>query len=370
MPVHVGVLWSTQDAARRCPKGDMRMAFCPVCGFVSNTAFDPALINYYQTYDNALHHSPFFQAFEESLVDGLIERYALRQKDIIEIGCGNGHFLALLCERGKNRGIGFDPSYDPGHVDPLARDHVEFIKDHYSTEYAGIQADLVCCRQVLEHMQDPTELLDIVRAALSGRRSTVVYFDVPNALMALRDLSIWDLTYEHCSYFTEASLRYLFSSLGFEILSVREAYHGQFLTLEARCSDEPVAVDPPRSDEIDVFSHCVANFSRHFSERRLSARANIEHLARLGKRIVIWGGGARTVAFFNIIGIGDEVRCIVDINKRKQGTYLAGTGHSIVPPEMLVDVQPDVVLIVNAIYQDEIKASVQELGLVADVISV
>ena len=35
----------------------------------------------------------------------------LRGKDIIEIGCGKGEFLLLLCEMGNNRGTGFDPGF-------------------------------------------------------------------------------------------------------------------------------------------------------------------------------------------------------------------------------------------------------------------
>ena len=42
----------------------------------------------------------------------LIRRYDLRGKEVIEIGCGKGEFLSLLCEVGDNRGVGFDPADD------------------------------------------------------------------------------------------------------------------------------------------------------------------------------------------------------------------------------------------------------------------
>jgi len=57
--------------------------------------------------------SPFFRAWHEGLAQRLIDRYSLRAKKIIEIGCGKGEFLALLCDLGHNRGIGFDPAYVP-----------------------------------------------------------------------------------------------------------------------------------------------------------------------------------------------------------------------------------------------------------------
>jgi hypothetical protein len=59
----------------------------------------------------------------------LIERYDLYGKDIIEIGCGQGEFLTLLCELGGNRGVGFDPAYISEHHESEAQDRVTSIKD-------------------------------------------------------------------------------------------------------------------------------------------------------------------------------------------------------------------------------------------------
>jgi hypothetical protein len=42
---------------------------------------------------------------------------------------------------------------------------------------------------------------------------------------------------------------------------------------------------------------------------------------------------------------------------------MAGTGHEIVVPEALVEREPDVVVVMNAIYRDEIAHTLDELGL-------
>ena len=67
VPVHVGVLWPSAEAARTCPRGDIRLAYAPRSGFIANQAFDPARVDYGLRYDNALHFSPYFQAFEDRL---------------------------------------------------------------------------------------------------------------------------------------------------------------------------------------------------------------------------------------------------------------------------------------------------------------
>ena len=53
----------------------------------------------------------------------------MHNKNIIEIGCGSGEFIKLLCELGNNKGIGFDPSYKE---DRNKSDKVKFIKGRLS----------------------------------------------------------------------------------------------------------------------------------------------------------------------------------------------------------------------------------------------
>ena len=110
VPVYCNVLYHTREEAIRAPKADMKLGFCRACGHIYNFAFDPDKLDYTQEYENSLHHSPRFQEYATSLATQLIERHNLYNKDIIEIGCGSGDFLKLLCELGGNRGVGFDPS--------------------------------------------------------------------------------------------------------------------------------------------------------------------------------------------------------------------------------------------------------------------
>jgi len=234
VPVHVGVLWPSADAARDCPRGAIRLALGRHSGIIANTAFDPALVDYSLRYDNALHFSPTFRAFEERLARRLVERYDLRGRDVVEIGTGGGRFLGLLCELGDNRGTGFDPSHDPARADARVGDRVRVVRDYYSERHADHPADLVVCRHVLEHIPDPRGFLHGLRRTLDARPHARVYFEVPNTYLVLRELSIWDVIYEHCGYFVPESLGALFRACGFEVLDLHACYDGQFVGIEAR----------------------------------------------------------------------------------------------------------------------------------------
>ena len=61
----------------------------------------------------------------------------------------------------------------------------------------------------------------------------LVHFEVPNAMFTLQAAGMWDVIYPHCSYFSRPSLRSLFTSCGFELLTLRESFSGQYLSIEA-----------------------------------------------------------------------------------------------------------------------------------------
>lgn len=363
VPVHCNLLWPTRDESIRAPKGDIRLGFCKDCGHILNLAFDPEQMEYTQDYENSLHFSPRFQSYAESLAARLIERYHLHGKDIIEIGCGKGDFLKLLCELGENHGVGFDPSYVPERSANAPEERVTFIQDFYSEHYASCKADFICCRHVLEHIQFPRDFLISVRHSIGNRLGTAVFFEVPNVLFTLRDLGVWDLIYEHCSYFSSSSLSHLFRSCGFDICDLTEAYGSQFLCVEALPSEGSADPTHDSRDDLEGMACDVATFADKYRSKVKIWQRSLERIACTGQRAVVWGAGSKGVTFLNALETQDQIEYAVDINPRKQGMYLAGTGQQVVPPEFLRDYQPDVVIVINPIYQSEIQQITEGLGL-------
>lgn len=363
IPVFCNVLWPTREEAIRAPKGDFRLGFCGNCGHIFNVAFEPTLIEYTQGYENSLHFSPRFRSYAESLAARLVKRYDLHDKDIIEIGCGTGEFLSLLCQMGGNRGIGFDPSYMPEPEPDHKATRVTFIQDFYSERYANHKADFVCCRQVLEHIESPRDFLMSVRHAIGNRFGTAVFFEVPNALFTLRDLGIWDLIYEHPSYYSASSLSLLFTLCGFDVRDLYETYSGQFLCVEAVPSKNFASPTRTPLENLEEIVYHGAVFAERYRNQVQKWRRYLERIAAASQRAVIWGAGSKGVSFVNTLKAHDQIEYIVDINPRKQGMYVPGTAQQIVAPQFLPDYQPAVVIIMNPIYEAEIQQLVNKLGL-------
>ncbi len=367
VPTHCNLLWERRAQALAAPRGDLRLGFCRTCGHVYNLAFDPSLMEYTQAYENSLHFSPRFQAYAEALAARLMRQYDIRGKEVIDIGCGKGDFLALLCNMGGNRGYGFDPSFVPEIMEKASAERMTIIQDFYSPRYAGYQADLITCRHVLEHIKAPREFVDNVRASIGSRTSSVVFFEVPNVMYTLRDMGIWDLIYEHCSYFSASSLAVLFSACGFKVLEPSELYEGQFLGIDVAPGNPAGEPAPDVSGRVAAMAEDCAAFAENYRRKVDGWRKTFETRTH-ERRMVVWGGGSKGVTFLNTLRPEKAVEYMVDINPRKQGMFVAGTGQRIVSPEFLLEFRPDTVIIMNPIYRDEIRGQLEGLGVKAEVL--
>jgi SAM-dependent methyltransferase len=346
------------------PTGKITLAFCVGCGLIFNQSYLHEAIAYNQEYENSLHFSERFNEYIRSLARDLIERFNLRNKDVIEIGCGKGDFLALLCEAGNNRGVGFDPSFEQERLARPGSGRLRIIADFYSEAYAHLGCDFLCCRQTLEHIPQPVAFLRTVRRALgASHERTVVFFEVPNALYTFRHMGVWDIIYEHVTYFWSAPLRRLFDRSGFRVLSVRESYGSQFLCVEAVPGPATDTADPAGPEEMAEVTEEVRLFGQRFRSAVDAAATVLDSAERQKQRIVLWGAGSKGVTFLNIFKDRSVLEYAVDVNPHKQGKFVPGTGHAIVPPAFLSEYRPDMVLVMNPLYRDEIAGYLLNLSI-------
>jgi SAM-dependent methyltransferase len=314
-------------------------------------------MRYDGAYENSLHGSRLFQAYADALADRLIADHDLRGKDVVEIGCGNGAFLDLICAKGGNRGFGFDPSGRPRDEGANGED-VRIFADYYGGAYGHYKGDLVICRHVLEHIEEPDSFVDLLRSAMKDESSRL-FVEVPNGMYTLVTGHIWDLIYEHCSYFCESSLSRLLSGCGLPATRLAPAYGDQFLCADAApgVSTGSHAATPDSLHHIEAFSARFHRMVDHWRDELTSA-------ARDGRTVVAWGAGSKGVTFLNLVDRSiDAVQCIVDVNPKKAGKFVAGAGQRIVEPDALKAILPDIVLLMNPLYLEEVTRQLSDLGL-------
>ena len=234
VPVFCNVQWDSRAQAQAAATGPLALTACIDCGHVFNRAFDAARLAYAPGYENSQHASSVFRSYAERLVDRLIELYGIRDRSVVDIGCGRGDLLAMMCERGGNRGYGFDPSY-AGSIAAASDRPFTIQREYFGADHAAkIRPSLVSCRHVLEHVEDPIAFLRTLRTAIEACGDAVLYLEVPSGEELLESHGLWDYLYEHVSYFTASSLRAVLNAAGFEVLAMRRDFGGQFLCADAR----------------------------------------------------------------------------------------------------------------------------------------
>lgn len=81
--------------------------------------------------------------------------------------------------------------------------------------------------------------------------------------------------------------------------------------------------------KVQQLAEVVQGFKTKFHQKIDFWRNKLEASKKEGKRVVTWGTGSKRVTFFNFLKIQNPIEYIVDINPRKQGMYVPGTGKKL-----------------------------------------
>ncbi|MFK8022319.1 MAG: methyltransferase domain-containing protein [Ilumatobacter sp.] len=350
-------------------RGDMDLAVCTACGHLYNVAFDESLLDYDAAYENTLHFSGHFQKFAAGLRDRLVGDHSLGGATVAELGSGPGHFLSMLCDAGVARGIGYDPSYDADRLGAPEHQGVSISTDLFPAD-GSLQVALAFSQHVLEHLHDPVAALAAQRSAVT-EAGGVVYSEVPNGSLMLGQCALWDLIYEHLSYFVPTSLDLACRRAGLSIDTMDTAFGDQFLWCEAEVT-EPDPTATPSADAVASAVEAARAFGVAATARIAEARQDLARFAAAGP-VALWGAGSKGMTYLNLMtdpdtGAAASVAAVVDINPRKAGWGVPGTSLTITEPESLTAISPTTVLIANPVYADEISATLVGLGVEADVL--
>jgi SAM-dependent methyltransferase len=357
--IFCNVQWSTREEALRAPRGPIELTACPRCGHVFNSAFDPALVAYAPGYENSQHASTVFAGYAEKLVERLIGSYVQTPDNaIVDIGCGRGDLLAMLTQRANGRGFGFDPSYhDTGSVSRPA--NVTIAREYFGREQSrALRPALVCCRHVLEHVADPVGFLTEMRGALAEAGDPVLYLEVPNGTHLFRSGGVWDVLYEHYSYFSAHSLELALRKAGFDVLKLYADFGEQFLCVDARVAKR--ATDARVVELTHAEQALPVDGAGRMAARIEQWKAWAGQRSGQQGRVTVWGAGSKGVMFLNLVGLAGDgvVDTVIDQNPAKDRRYVSGTGQriSLPTPKVLADIEE--IVLMNSIYAQEVESKV------------
>lgn len=369
VPVHSCLMLNTRQEAEDFPKGDVRLALCDGCGFIFNLVFDTKWSAYAPNYEDQQSFSPTFNSFAGTLAKELVHRHNLFDKNIIEVGCSKGDFLALLCEFGRCHGVGIDPSAVAGRVESPAMKNIRFINEYYNEEHIEIPADFICCRHTLEHIQPVYKFMSLLKNAASTGTKKTVMVEIPDMKRVLETCAFEDIYYEHCSYFTPGTYARLFRNVGFDISDLRLEYDDQYLIAELGIGDSSVSKEYPIEESVAETKLMVAKFKNRFEEKCAYWTQYFSRMEAENRKVAIWGSGSKCVSFLTTLGLIEKVDVIVDINPNRQGKFAPGLSNQIKSPKELVNLNVSNIIIMNSIYKEEIQRELTTLGCEAEIVT-
>ena len=359
-PVQSIIAIKSNAAAMQVPRHNIVLTFCNHCGFIFNSEFDTEWDYFTQGYEDQQGFSPTFVRFITATTQRFIDKYALRNQTVIEIGCGKGDFIRLICALGDNQGIGIDPAWVPGRGEP--NPNVRFIPEFYNQSHADLYADCITCRHTLEHIFETNDFIEMIRESCHNE-TPILFFEVPSIVRILKDQAFWDIFGEHCSYFSPGSLAQLFRRNKFEVLDLSLEYDDQYLFIEARPVDAVSDTVHPLEESVADLKALTRLFVQKINKHLEQWRVRLVRLQEEKKKVVVWGGGSKAVGFltqFDEIGVIEHV---VDINPHLLGNFIPAISKQYVGPDFLESYRPDVVILMNSVYINEVRADLAGRGL-------
>lgn len=331
VPAYQNKMFATREAAIACPTGDVVLAQDPVSGIVANTAYDPSLLRYDETYQNEQGNSPQFRSHLDKVLAKVAAAFG--DGDILEVGCGKGLFVELMRSHGLHA-RGLDDAYEG--------DAPYIEKRHFGTA-VETPADAIVLRHVLEHIPDPLRFLRLIADANGGRGR--IYIEVPCFEWIMRKRAWFDVFYEHVNYFRLSDFHRVFG----DVVDSGHLFGGQYLYAIADLSS--LHTDPPAAAPADI--DFPADFTATLEELAADALKTPE------RRRMIWGAAAKGVMFSHHLGLrGVKFETAIDINPGKQGRFLASTGLAVTSPEKALETLPlgSDIYVMNTNYLGEISA--------------
>ncbi|MBI3021754.1 MAG: methyltransferase domain-containing protein [Candidatus Omnitrophica bacterium] len=318
---------------------------CQMCGHLYNRAYHAALADRMyrgELLSNVPVHVTMTKNLEQ--IADWIGRSQYADKRVIEIGAGSGHLARILAQVATQVQI-FEPCRGL-RAEMLPEANITVIHEPFSSSAVDRPADLIVCRQVLEHVADPLAMLRDIRAALSATGS--IYLEVPRAEYIEEHAALFDLHYAHVQYFHEPNLLRLAARAGFQVVQSWCLKQGHDMGVLLRPQHSVTA------QGLGLVTHDAEGLRRGLEGRRALGHA---WLNSLEGTVSLYGATAQGVAFLHVFQSHRRFTAVADDNPAYAGYALYTTGQSV----PIVDPTHEAIrrsdhLIITAYLHDEIIA--------------
>jgi ubiquinone/menaquinone biosynthesis C-methylase UbiE len=270
-----------------------------------------------------------------------------RDNSVLDIGCYDGAFLALLPKHIRKVGVDIDrQAIERGRA--LHREHdIEFVLGSFERfEFRDAAPNTITMFHVLEHLERPVDVLRHLRLISNPHTSLVV--EVPILENGTTNGIPGFFSIQHMTHFSFSSLDNCFKEAGWkiEVRQDQQDYNG-CRVLATPIEEQPIEKSTMGdSQDWARFLECVGGWYGAIA----NVEARVEAIPSM-PRMVIWGGGAHTEFLYQVTtlfhGLKNREYAIVDNDPLKHGKTWRGV--RIAPPSLLKHISwDDTVLLISS----------------------
>jgi len=325
-------------------KYPLKLVVCKKCKLVqTDSMINPKLLFEDYRYLSSIGLSKHF----ENVASMLDDKYDIKDKDILEIGCNDGVLLKPLCDLGANA-VGIDPAKN---IVKVAKERgLNVHNGYFSYENHKLfekKFDLVLSNNTFAHIIDIQDSVKGINHVLKPDGNFI--FEV-HYLNSLIEGNQWDNIYhEHIYYYSITALNNMFKRYGMTIVDFEEIpIHSGSIRVTVKNS----VLDIPKkiTDRIKLESDTICNldylgqYSEDVKKHISDFNETIESLK--DKKIGGYGASGRANMFCNVTSLTDDnIDFIVDESPERCGRYIANTEIPIVDVDTLKSSEVDLLII-------------------------
>lgn len=323
------------------PVWPVKLFFCDTCGFTQLVDSCPPEV----IYDDYVTLSAWkFQPQVEHEIDLTRKLTGLGpDANIIEIGCNDAMFLEELASVGYKNLVGVEPSSD-AHALAVGKGFEvakEFLSPELSSKLVAEHSefDLLISRQNFEHISDLRGVIQSLNILL--KPDGYVLIELPNFQGNLRykDYGLWE---EHVNYFTVDTLRYLLALADIEVIHEEIfLFSGESIFVLGKKVEKVT----PSLNYLPSLKKQNQDYAKNWPIFQSALHEYLHNQTKSGKKIAVYGAGARTFCFINFTNISKYIDVILDDQFEKQGKFMPGGKIPILSSSALYEKGIDIVLL-------------------------